>query len=105
MAIIGSFTKTDSGLSGRIHMLTVDANARFVPNDGGSDKAPAYRILVGSAEIGAAWRRTSEAGREYYSVKLDDPSFLKPVFASLVETEAEAGGYNLIWSRPNGTAH
>jgi uncharacterized protein (DUF736 family) len=35
-------------------------------------------------------------GREYYSMKLDDPSFPTPIYASLVAVE---NGYALIWSR------
>lgn len=37
-------------------------------------------------------------GREYLSVKLDDPSFPSPIYASLVEVEGE-DGLSLIWSR------
>jgi uncharacterized protein (DUF736 family) len=43
-------------------------------------------------------RKTSGAGREYLSVKLDDPSFPAPIFASLVAVEG-GDGYALIWSR------
>ena len=39
--------------------------------------------------------------REYLSVKLDDPSFPAPIYASLVEAE-DGESYNLIWSRRNG---
>ncbi|MFY9700322.1 MAG: DUF736 domain-containing protein, partial [Rhodoplanes sp.] len=50
-------------------------------------------------EFGAAWRKTSNEGREYLSVKLDDPSFPAPIYASLVEVD---DGLSLIWSRRNG---
>ena len=58
-------------------------------------------ILCGAphnTEFGAAWKKTSGAGREYLSVKLDDPSFPAPIFASLVAVEG-GDGYALIWSR------
>jgi len=42
-----------------------------------------------------------ETGREYLSVKLDDPSFPAPIYASLVEAE-DGSSHNLIWSRRNG---
>jgi uncharacterized protein (DUF736 family) len=48
------------------------------------DKAPDYGIFTGATEFGAAWKKTSGAGREYVSVKLDDPSFPAPIFASLL---------------------
>ena len=55
------------------------------------------RALVGNIEIGAAWKKVAkETGREYHSLKLDDPSFPAPIYASLVENE---DGYALIWSR------
>ena len=34
------------------------------------------------------------------SVKLDDPSFPAPIYATLIEVEGEEG-LQLIWSRPN----
>jgi uncharacterized protein (DUF736 family) len=61
-------------------------------------------VLCGAphnTEFGAAWKKTSNAGREYISVKLDDPSFPAPIYASLVEVEGQEG-YVLIWSRRNG---
>ncbi len=52
-------------------------------------------------EFGAAWKKTSGEGRNYLSVKLDDPSFPAPIYATLVEGEDE-GSFSLIWSRRNG---
>ena len=65
-----------------------------------NNKAPDYRVFAGTTEFGAAWKRTSATGREYLSVKLDDPSFPAPIFASLVATEG-GDAYALIWSRRN----
>ena len=54
------------------------------------------------AEFGAAWKKTArETDREYLSVKLDDPSFPAPIYASLVKGEGD-DAYTLIWSRRNG---
>jgi len=64
------------------------------------DKAPDYGIFTGATEFGAAWKKTSGAGREYLSVKLDDASFPAPIFASLFAVEG-GDGYALIWSRRN----
>ena len=59
--------------------------------------AAARSAFAGNVELGAAWqRKAKETGREYLSVKLDDPSFPTPIYASLIEAE---GTYNLIWSR------
>ena len=43
-----------------------------------------------NVELGAAWKKTSKEGRPYTSVKLDDPSFPAPVYASLVEADLSA---------------
>lgn len=56
--------------------------------------------LVGRAEIGAAWTKKSNEGREYLGLKLDDPSFATPIYANLFDDE-DGEGSSLIWSRPN----
>lgn len=97
MATIGTFTLADDAYSGAIRTLTLDVrNAQLRPNDKTDDKAPHYRMFSGTIEFGAAWKKTSQANRDYLSVKLDDPSFPAPIYASLVETD---GGFSLIWSR------
>ena len=53
-------------------------------------------------ECGAAWKKTARVSdREYLSVKLDDPSFPAPIYASLVKGEGD-DSFNLIWSRRTG---
>jgi uncharacterized protein (DUF736 family) len=52
-----------------------------------------------NAEIGAAWSKRSEEGRDYLSLKLDDPSFTAPIYANLFDDEG-GEGYTLLWSRP-----
>ncbi len=67
-----------------------------------NDNAPSHRIYVGRAEIGAAWSKRSEEGRDYLSLKLDDPSFNAPIYANLFDDEG-GEGYTLLWSRPRKT--
>jgi uncharacterized protein (DUF736 family) len=83
-----------------VKTLTLNVKARIAPVEKTNDKAPDFRIYAGRTEFGAAWRKTSNEGREYLSVKLDDPSFPSPIYASLVELEGE-DGLSLIWSRRN----
>lgn len=52
-----------------------------------------------NTEIGAAWSKRSEEGRDYLSLKLDDPSFNAPIYANLFDDEG-GEGYTLLWSRP-----
>jgi len=66
-----------------------------------SDKGPHFRIFAGNVELGAAWQKTAkDTERDYLSVKLDDPSFPAPIYATLIEVEGQ-DGLQLIWSRPN----
>ncbi len=104
MATIGTFKKTGSNeFTGEIVTLSVQAkNVRIVPETTRSgDNSPTHRVYVGRVEIGAAWAKRSNEGRDYLGLKLDDPSFTAPIFANLFDDE-EGEGYSLIWSRPNG---
>jgi uncharacterized protein (DUF736 family) len=100
MANIGSFKKVGDEYQGEIVTLSVQTKGvRIVPEaNRSSDKAPSHRVYVRRAEIGAAWPKRSNEGRDYLSVKLDDPSFACPIFANLFDDES-GEAYSLIWSR------
>lgn len=103
MATIGTFKKSASNeFTGEIVTLSVQAkNVRIVPDTRATgENAPSHRVVVGRAEIGAAWSKTSNEGRNYLGLKLDDPSFNAPIYANLFDDE-EGEGFSLIWSRPN----
>ena len=104
MATIGTFKKTATNeFTGEIVTLSLQTkNVRVVPEANRSgDNAPSHRVFVGRVEIGAAWAKRSNEGRDYLGLKLDDPSFTAPIYANLFDDE-EGEGYSLIWSRPNG---
>ncbi len=103
MATIGTFKKSGNGYTGDITTLSVQAKGVRVTaeENRSNDNAPTHRVFVGKAEIGAAWTKRSNEGRDYLSVKLDDPSFTAPIYANLFDDEG-AETYSLIWSRPNG---
>ena len=66
-----------------------------MPKEG--EKAPDYRVTASGVEFGADWLRSArESGAEYLSLKLDDPSFTAPVYATLVA--GERGAHKQIWS-------
>ena len=78
MATIGSFKKSGNELQGEIVTLSVQVKGvRIVPEEVRSNE-----------------------GRDYLSVKLDDPSFTAPIYASLFDDE-DGESSTLIWSRPN----
>ena len=103
MATIGTFTATGNGFTGVVKTLTLNVKtAKLVSNEKDNEKAPDFRIFAGTTEFGAAWKKTArETGRDYLSVKLDDPSFPAPIYASLVKGEGD-DSFTLIWSRRNG---
>ena len=104
MATIGTFKKTGNNeFSGEIVTLSLQTkNVRIVPEARATgENAPSHRVFVGRAEIGAAWSKTSNEGRAYLGLKLDDPSFNAPIYANLFDDD-EGEGFSLIWSRPNG---
>jgi uncharacterized protein (DUF736 family) len=98
MATIGTFKRNEDGsFSGAIKTLTLNVKSATIRKaEKDNDKAPDFRIFAGATEFGAAWRKTSRENRDYLSVKLDDPSFAGPIYASLVDADE---GYSLIWSR------
>ncbi|WCM27354.1 DUF736 domain-containing protein [Sphingomonas sp. QA11] len=103
MATIGTFKKTGNNeFTGEIVTLSLQTkNVRIVSEARATgENAPSHRVFVGRAEIGAAWSKTSNEGRAYLGLKLDDPSFNAPIYANLFDDE-EGEGYSLIWSRPN----
>ena len=102
MSVIGTFAATkDGGWTGTIRTLMIDVKVRFVPNDNrDNDNAPAFRVVAGRSELGAAWRQhtNGEPAREYLSVKLDDPSLPEPVSAAMFEAE-DGNEAKLVWTR------
>jgi uncharacterized protein (DUF736 family) len=101
MTTIGTFVRQGDSFTGSIITLTVQArNVRLLPDTTGTtDKSPTHRIHNGDAEIGAAWTSPPKEGkRPSFKVKIDDPSFVAPMYALLVERDD--GDYDLIWSRP-----
>ncbi|MGP2832036.1 DUF736 domain-containing protein [Serratia nevei] len=98
MANIGTFSADKDGFTGQLRTLTLNVKVKLVPNDKGeNESAPDFRLQAAGHDCGAAWKKISEAGRDYLSVTLDDPAFPATVYARLIE--GEDGTYNLIWSR------
>ncbi len=98
MATIGTFSRTENGFTGSVKTLTLNVKAvKFVSIEGDNGKGPDYRVFAGATEFGAAWKKRSDKDNDYLSVKLDDPSFPAPIYASLVETDSN--DLALIWSR------
>jgi uncharacterized protein (DUF736 family) len=103
--IVGNFkhNKAQDTYTGELATLTVAARkVVFQPSQTRGEKAPSYRVVgpskTGNVELGAAWKKRSEEGRDYLSVKLDDPSLAQPLNCALVAS-SNAEGFILVWSR------
>jgi uncharacterized protein (DUF736 family) len=98
MANIGTFKKSgDTNYTGEIVTMSLQKKNVTIVAEEASDNenAPSHRVFVAKAEIGACWQETSKEGRDYLSIKLDDPSITAPIFASLfadVALVAQKGG-------------
>ena len=100
MPVIGTFKADKDGYAGTIRTLSLNAKVRIVANDQKqTGSAPDFRVFAGSAEIGAAWRKTSaEDHSSYLRVRLDDPALREPIRAALME-KSDDGVLRLLWRR------
>lgn len=97
MATIGNFSTDGDGFTGTLSTLTLKAKAAILPNRKVNDRAPDFRVYAAGIEVGAAWRRTSQAQRDYLSIKVDDPSFPDAIYCRLITLKD--GAHRLIWDR------
>jgi uncharacterized protein (DUF736 family) len=102
--IIGNFNynKAQDTYTGEIATLSgATHKVMFKPSEATGDKVPQYRVIgsskTGDVEFGAAWKKRTDEGRDYLSVKLDDPALPTPINCALVTSSQE--GFLLVWSR------
>jgi uncharacterized protein (DUF736 family) len=104
--LIGNFTydPTSDIYKGFVRTLSIEhAGIVLRPADKTGYKGPDYRVIFDAEEygleIGAAWKRTSEAGQAFLSVSIDDPSFERPINAAMF-LDDEDNTAALLWNRP-----
>ena len=101
--IIGTFTEENGAYNGRINAFALNVDTfRILPAKTKQGSGPdfiAYCFTKQGEEVeaGAAWRKTSKAGKAYLSVKLDSPALAEPIHCAL--TRQPNGGFSLIWTR------
>ena len=100
MANIGTFKKSGNDYTGEIVTMSLQKKGVTIVAEPASDNenAPSHRVFCSRVEIGACWQKSTKEKLEYLSIKLDDPSFTAPIFASLFADE-DGKTFNLIWSR------
>ncbi len=108
MAQIVTFKRTNTGISGRIRTLALDAELVLIPVDKrDAENAPDYRIHLGDddgaevgPEVGAGWKRNGEKAGDYVSLHLDGPTLRQPIRANLFQADDQGTTFNLLWNRP-----
>jgi uncharacterized protein (DUF736 family) len=104
MALIGTFTRTETGYSGQLRSFGLDEKLVIVaaePSD--TENAPAYRVHLDSEDgpdVGPAWKDSSEHAGDFLSVKLDGPLFPFPIRAKLFQFTDDPASWGLHWKRP-----
>lgn len=99
MAQIGSFTREENGTyTGDIRTLVLRIHATILPCERDNERSPDHRVITDGVEVGAGWSKVApRTGAGYLSLKLDDPSFPAPIYATLVQHQGRE--HMLIWSR------
>jgi uncharacterized protein (DUF736 family) len=108
--IIGTFTydeRTDSYKGDIVTLNFQLTGVDITATDKVSSKEPDYRVTArtgkGQVELGAAWKRTSDRGKDFVSVSLDAPLLAAPVNAALFLDKNETDAA-LVWNRSKSKA-
>jgi uncharacterized protein (DUF736 family) len=95
MASIGNFIgdADEDTYVGHVIILTMArCDVRLRPADKSGNSGPDYRLIadtpLGHVELGAAWKRTSENGRDDLSVEIEDPALPARSYARLFTDES-----------------
>ena len=100
MPVIGTFSAVSDGYAGTIRTLSINARVKIFANDRKeTEGSPDFRVSLGATEIGAAWRKTKQGTEQsYLRVRIDDPSWPQPIWATLLES-TDDGIVRLVWRR------
>lgn len=101
--IIGEFTKTDHGFTGKIETLAIKGATITLQRNAekAKDNHPDYVVLHGTREVGVAWDNEDDRGY-YVSIAFEEPS-LGAGFYRLVKTGAEKA-YAMTYRKPMNPA-
>ena len=101
--IVGNFSydPDHDTYSGEITTLTLQrSDVVFRPTGKTGGREPDYRIVQerdgAVVEFGAAWKRSSERGRDFLSVMLDDPALPTSLYAALFLSDRDDTA-TLVW--------
>lgn len=97
-------------ISGRLATLQIALDIELYQNDDwdrSRPESPAYDVFAkgrsGGVKVGAAWVKRAErgrnAGQEFLTLTVDDPSFPAPLNMTAFPS-GEAGEWEVVWRRP-----
>jgi uncharacterized protein (DUF736 family) len=102
--IIGKFTQKGEVYAGNLYGIGFAIPyVEFSPVSAKQGNSPDFVVFGApcedepASELGAAWTKTSKAGKAYLSVKLDSPVLTTPINGAL--TRQQDGSYALVWNR------
>lgn len=96
MATIGTFRKTDFGFTGLVHTFTFKSRLNLKLIEDSRERGPDYNAEVNDINVGYGWEVKNGKGQPLVTISIDDPSFSKPVNATLIPKGAY---YQLVWAR------
>jgi uncharacterized protein (DUF736 family) len=107
--IIGKFTQQGDVYAGNLYGIGfMVRHVVFCPVSAKQGNSPDF-IVTGAphedepeTQLGAAWAKTSKAGKAYLSVKLDSPVLATPINGAL--TSQQDGSHALVWNRREAKA-
>ncbi len=99
MANIGKLKVQDDGTYlGELHTLKHQFPLQMIPCESSSDRHPVYRVYSRKTEIGAAWENVAqETGLVYYTLRLNDPSFDRPIYTQLFQDKDDTGILHIVF--------
>jgi uncharacterized protein (DUF736 family) len=107
--IIGNFKQHGDVYAGSLYGMALNvAYVTLSPVPAKQGNGPDFVVLGApseedrGSELGAAWAKTSKAGKPYLSVKLDGPTLAQPINCAL--TKQQDGSHALVWNRKDAKA-
>lgn len=101
---IGFFRRAGDGYTGRLQTAALDVPLRLVPALPGTDKAPDWRVRLDDngdgPEIGSGWTHERDDGATFIALRIDCPTFDRPLRVNLVPMRGDEDAHVLLWSRP-----
>ena len=104
MTLIATFVPVSDGFTDHIKTLLLETElTSSVLRKPSGENPPEFFISLGEQGdgpvVGAARRRTTDKGVDFIAVRIDDPSFGRPIFVGPFPSEHTTNLHKLYWIR------